>query len=95
MWLNVLAAVCVGWACVPFFYTIFFCRPVSYYWDKSIEGGWCIDNDLYIKESIAAGVLSLVTDLIILVFPMPTIWGLKLRLKKKIAVTAILCVGGV
>lgn len=86
---------CISWACVPFFYTIFFCNPVSYYWDKSIEGGWCIENDKYMTESIAVGVLSLVTDLIILAIPIPSVWNLQIKTKQKVAVTSILCVGGV
>lgn len=91
--LYVVAACCVCWACVPFFYTIFFCDPVAYYWDKTIEGGWCVDNDLYIAESIAVGVLSLATDLIILIIPIPSVWSLKIKIKQKIAVTSILGVG--
>lgn len=92
--LLVVGVCCVAWACVPFFYTIFFCSPISYYWDKSSGDGWCVDNDKYIVESIAVGVLSLVTDLVILAIPIPSVWGLKIKTKQKVAVTSILCVGG-
>ena len=90
---NVVIVFVICWACVPFFYTIFFCSPVAYYWDRTIEGGSCVDDDQYILESILSGVISLVTDLIILMLPMPSIWHLKISFKKKVAVTCILCVG--
>lgn len=93
--LNVVAVAVVCWACVPFFYTIFFCDPIAYYWDKTIEGGWCIENDKYMTESIVAGVLSLVSDLVILIIPVPSVWSLKIKLKQKFAITAILGVGAV
>lgn len=92
--LDIMAVLVVCWSAVPFFYTIFFCSPVSYYWDKTIEGGWCVDNNLYMMESIIVGVLALVSDLVILAIPMPAIWKLQIKLKKKLAITGILCVGG-
>lgn len=91
---DIMAVLVVCWAAVPFFYTIFFCNPVAYYWDKTIEGGSCVDNDKYMLESIIVGVLALVSDIIILIIPMPSIWRLQIKTKQKIAVTSILCVGG-
>ena len=90
--LLVVGICCVAWACVPFFYTIFFCKPVAYYWDRDIYGQ-CVDNHKYMAESIAVAVLSLVTDLVILAIPIPTVWNLQMKRKQKIAVTCILCVG--
>jgi hypothetical protein len=32
------------WSCWTVFSAIFFCRPVEYFWDKSIVGGTCLSQ---------------------------------------------------
>lgn len=73
--------------------SIFSCKPVSYYWDKSREGGWCVNTDTYNNESLAMSVLGLASDLAILAITLPRVWRLQLKTKQKVAVTAVLGVG--
>jgi hypothetical protein len=42
---------------------------------------------------IGAGALSMITDIIVIIVPLPNIWGLKMPLSKKIALLMIFCLG--
>lgn len=91
--LDILAVLVVIWGSSNFFYTIWFCKPVAYYWDRTIQGGWCVDNELYMIESKIIASTAVVMDVIMLAIPIPTIWHLQIRLKQKIGITFILCIG--
>ncbi|KKZ67229.1 hypothetical protein EMCG_07079 [[Emmonsia] crescens] len=65
------------------------CSPVSAYWGAS-EGS-CLDQRAII---ICDSVISVVSDLIILVLPLPLAWSLHLDTKKKLRIMAILGAGG-
>ena len=56
------------------------CRPVAYFWDKTIEGGMCGD---YPALWIATAAISIATDLATLVLPIPHVWRLELERSKK------------
>ncbi|KAA6409428.1 MAG: integral membrane [Lasallia pustulata] len=87
--LGVMALTCCYCATV-FLETFLVCRPVAYNWDKTIVGGKC-GNQPTIYFS--AGLMNLLLDIVILVLPMPMLWGLKMPLFKKIALTAVFGMG--
>jgi hypothetical protein len=91
--LDTLAVLTVIWGSANFFYTIWFCKPVAYYWDRSIEGGWCVDNDVYMVESKIIASTAVVMDVVMLAIPLPTVWHLKIRLRQKMAISFVLCIG--
>lgn len=70
------------------------CRPVSYYWTQFTkpEGGKCV-YDLYNFYISYAGV-NVVTDVAILLVPMPIVWSLQMRRAQKLLVCGILLIGG-
>lgn len=65
------------------------CMPVSAYWlgDQSK----CLDQQAII---IGDSVASVISDLIILILPLPLTWSLQMETKKKIRVMGILAAGG-
>jgi hypothetical protein len=71
--------------------TIFVCTPTAYFWDKSINGGHCIDIH---ASFLSHAVLSMILDFMILILPMPIFWGLNLPKKQKIMLTSVFAVGG-
>jgi hypothetical protein len=73
------------------FGSIFACTPVSYFWDRSIANGHCI-NLLAFWFSNAS--LNIVTDLMICVLPVPVLKGLNLPRKQKYGLIAVFIVGG-
>ncbi len=65
------------------------CRPFAFLWDRSINGS-CGNQksfDLFI------GVLNPLMDVTTVVLPMPVIWGLQARMKKKLVVAGMFSMG--
>jgi hypothetical protein len=66
------------------------CSPISRFWDKTIDGT-CLDQTAII---LADAVVSSVSDLIILILPLPLTWSLQMTTKRKMRVMGILGAGG-
>ncbi|KAJ0421575.1 hypothetical protein BJY00DRAFT_106748 [Aspergillus carlsbadensis] len=62
------------------------CKPVRAFWDKTIVTGKCFSNDTMFAITMYQGVLMFICDVVIIVLPMPAIWGLQMALKKKLLV---------
>ncbi|KAL4879034.1 hypothetical protein BJY04DRAFT_220630 [Aspergillus karnatakaensis] len=73
------------------FAAIFQCSPVQYAWDKSIVGGTCFDQQAFYRYVSPPNIL---TDLLILILPMPYVWKLHTRLTQKLALTGVFLLGG-
>ena len=69
---------------------VFQCIPISYTWDKRTPGR-CLDLILLYYLGAANNI---VTDLMILVLPMPVVWNLQMPRSKKYAVTGVFLMGG-
>lgn len=91
--LNGLAVFNIIWGIVSLMVSLFSCTPVTYYWDKSTSGGWCVNTKIYNNESLAFSVLGLVVDLAILATPQSRLWKLQIRKSHQRAIAAILGVG--
>lgn len=59
------------------------CRPISQFWSPTVNGT-CGNERVF---GITASALNLVTDVIILIMPMPMLWGLHMPVAKKIQLT--------
>jgi len=79
------------WACGAWLGSLLECRPVSYFWDKTIDGA-CVDNPL-ITVGLTSGVLSCVGDIFIFSMPFPVLAKLQLNTKKKVALCGVFMVG--
>lgn len=80
------------WLIGVWFSTLFECHPISYFWNKTIEGGRCIANPL-ITIGLTSAVLSCVGDMFIFAMPIPVVMGLNMNRRKKLALAAIFAVG--
>ncbi|OJJ66259.1 hypothetical protein ASPBRDRAFT_138327 [Aspergillus brasiliensis CBS 101740] len=67
------------------------CQPLAHFWNQ-FQGtsGTCIDTDTFF---LAAGIINMVNDIIILLIPFPQIAKLQMNRRKKIAVCLILALG--
>lgn len=72
------------------FVAIFQCSPVAYEWNKSIEGGQCIDQIAFARYMAIPNV---VTGAFMLVMPLPLAWRLNLTVSARLALTATLLHG--
>ncbi|KAL9597518.1 MAG: hypothetical protein Q9179_004236, partial [Wetmoreana sp. 5 TL-2023] len=66
------------------------CRPLAYYWDRSIPNGHCV-NDLLIGYAITS--VNIVADLVVLVLPIPWLWGMNMAVPKRMAVVGLFVLG--
>ena len=66
------------------------CKPIAYNWDTTIEGGSCANQT---EAFEAVGILNLLTDIAIIILPMPWLWTLQLPITKKIGLTGIFGIG--
>ncbi|KAK3170138.1 hypothetical protein OEA41_009524 [Lepraria neglecta] len=82
--------VMVGWCIALIFSVIFGCKPVGYFWDKTIQGGHCINENVLSYGITAANIA---TDIIVLVLPIPWLWNLQMRTSKKLALSGIFVLG--
>jgi hypothetical protein len=69
--------------------TVFACTPVQSFWDRDIKGQ-CLDVGAI---GFANSALAITQDLIILIMPMPSLWGLQMKRWRKIAVAFMFAVG--
>lgn len=69
----------------------FLCSPLAFYWDKSIQGGTCLNTS---ATSLSVSVINLILDLIVIALPMPMLWGLQMATSRKMGLTAIFGIGG-
>ncbi|EAW19719.1 uncharacterized protein NFIA_027930 [Aspergillus fischeri NRRL 181] len=88
-WAYIIGIFVVLWViCITFLF-IFICVPVQKLWYPDLPGR-CINQ---VGTWIANAVSTIVTDLAILVLPMPQVWKLQLRLSEKIALTVAFSLG--
>ena len=85
-----LMAFVVAYGIARVFATLFECRPVSYFWDRT-RRGTCVD---YHALLTSVTVINMITDVAILVFPMPIVWKLRIPRKQKVSICLVFCVGG-
>ncbi|KAL8858879.1 MAG: hypothetical protein Q9178_004557 [Gyalolechia marmorata] len=83
----IIGVVVIGWFIASVVSTFLICRPVAYWWDKSIPGGHCI-NATTIHFSVVSPA-DILTNLAILALPIPWLWGLQMQKRKKWAITII------
>ncbi|CAG7951317.1 unnamed protein product [Penicillium nalgiovense] len=67
------------------------CYPIPKYWLGDQVEGSCLDQNAAL---IADSVISVVSDLIILILPLPLTWSLQMSLNRKLRVIGLLGAGG-
>lgn len=86
VWIAIAVLAATGLANILI--SIFSCTPIRAFWDP-LTPGTCIDEVAYYYWT---AIFNCITDLFILVAPMPVIWNREL--KHKVAVTALFLIGG-
>lgn len=89
--LVVAVIVVLNWLAFVFAST-FQCLPVAYQWDKSIEGGRCFDVLLFYRM---VNVPNIVTDIAMLILPIPMVWKLHTSRPRRIGLTVCFLAGSV
>ena len=80
--------ICYFIACIVTF--ILQCYPVHSFWQPAAAIHCINRNEFY----LAAAVLGLLTDVVLVTMPMPVLWNLKMTTKKKVQLSIVFFVGG-
>jgi hypothetical protein len=84
------AAFVVIWAMILFIGAFAICTPVQYNWDKFTTVGTC--GDIRMLWAVTGG-LNIFSDLVVMLLPMPYLYGLSLQLYKKIGLMVTFGIG--
>ena len=87
---NIVMAYLLVWLIAFFFAFIFQCTPVSQFWNQTGTGTCGQLIELYLGN----GFTSLVSDVVLMVLPLPMIWSLRIRLFQKILLSGVFMLGG-
>ncbi|KAL7275533.1 hypothetical protein RUND412_001517 [Rhizina undulata] len=68
------------------------CQPIAHFWDRSIEGK-CVNSSMLIRMADAYSALVIFTDFLLIVFPVPMFWNLKLPGRQKEIICFIMKLG--
>jgi hypothetical protein len=83
---GLLIANCVASAVTGFL----ICTPLNYFWDRRIPGGHCLNITAYLRW---IGVNNIVTDVAMLLLPLPIIRKLQISRNLKIGLTFTFATG--
>lgn len=89
--LLAMAAFILAWGLVGFFTSLFNCYPISSTWDTSVQGH-CIDYGLV---TLIFGILNIIIDVAMLVYPMPLVWRLQMSTRRKILLSLAFTSGSI
>jgi hypothetical protein len=86
----VVLPIIVGWTIASVGATIGQCVPIQGAWNKNLNAK-CIDSDVF---WVAYAVGNIITDVMVLALPIPSILSLKLRPRDKVLLCGIFLLGG-
>ncbi|KAL8643868.1 MAG: hypothetical protein Q9226_008069 [Calogaya cf. arnoldii] len=73
-----------------FLASLFECWPIEKNWEPTMSRGHCLKPKA--GTPYVSGVINVVSDIVVLVLPIPVIWSLKMNLRRKLRVIAIFSV---
>ncbi|KAF4960569.1 hypothetical protein FSARC_10442 [Fusarium sarcochroum] len=91
IWVS-LAVISI-WSLVLFFWNLFQCNPVEMQWDFRITDGTCVSADQIVAAAYAISVMTVVSDWLYALLPIPMLWSVKMTKQAKATVIVILGLG--
>ncbi|KAI0911169.1 hypothetical protein F4823DRAFT_319787 [Ustulina deusta] len=97
-WILGISIVVVGiWSFVIFFWNIFQCSPVQAQWDYTIlerdPKSHCVSADEIVSAAYSLSALTILSDWLYALLPIPMIWRVKMSSQAKSSVIAVLSLG--
>jgi hypothetical protein len=94
IWILRVSVVIVAiWSTPIFFYTIFQCTPVQAQWDYTILDKHCVSSESFVAAAYSISVMSILTDWLYALLPIPMIWSIQMSIQKKVTVAFLLGLG--
>ncbi|KAI1283632.1 hypothetical protein F5Y07DRAFT_157502 [Xylaria sp. FL0933] len=97
-WILGISIIVVGiWSFALFFWNIFQCSPVPAQWDYTILArdpkSHCVSADEIVSAAYALSALTILSDWLYALLPIPMIWRAKMTSQAKVSVIAVLSLG--
>jgi hypothetical protein len=89
-WVHLIAAFVVLSNTAAILGNIFGCIPIQKSWDIRVEGGKCANPLAFL---LATSALNFISDLSMMILPVPMLWALHLPWRDKIALMGIFMIG--
>ncbi|KAL1858252.1 hypothetical protein Daus18300_009998 [Diaporthe australafricana] len=81
------------WSLALWFWDIFQCSPVQAQWDYTIPNLKCVSAQEVVNAAYALSVMTIVTDWLFALLPIPMIWHVKMTSQAKATVVVVLGLG--
>lgn len=95
--LGISIAVVGIWSLVLFFWNVFQCSPVQAQWDYTIlekdPKAHCVSVDEIVNAAYALSALTILSDWLYALLPIPMIWHVKMTIQAKWSVVGVLGLG--
>ncbi|OIW29715.1 hypothetical protein CONLIGDRAFT_341213 [Coniochaeta ligniaria NRRL 30616] len=91
LWVSIV--VVALWSTVLFFWDIFECLPVPAQWDHTIPGARCVSTEQVVAAAYSLSVMTIVTDWLYALLPIPMIYHVKMTKQAKATVIVLLGLG--
>ena len=91
LWCAAIGVVTIAWFIAAVTSTFLTCRPVECFWDKSNPDCKCT-NGVHIGYFVTCPP-DILTNIAILVLPIPWLWNLHMQTRRKVAITLIFALG--
>jgi hypothetical protein len=87
---GILGLLTVLWNLGSFIAGLTLCQPIARNWDMTITDGFCGDQVMYYMW---LGIINVVTDIVMLLLPLPFLYNLNLKLRKKVVLLGMFSIG--
>ncbi|KAL5606149.1 hypothetical protein BROUX41_006083 [Berkeleyomyces rouxiae] len=81
------------WSVVILFWNILQCDPIESQWDITIEDRKCVPSNQVLNAAYSVSVMTIVTDWLYAILPVPMLWDVKMNTQTKITVIVVLGLG--
>lgn len=69
------------------------CTPVEGNWDPTVEGRKCMELKKFMDATYVLSAITIFTDFVCALIPLPIIWKLNLNRKTRIGIMAVIALG--
>jgi hypothetical protein len=94
IWILRISMVVVAiWSVAIWIYDLFQCIPVQAQWDYTIENAKCVSGSSFIAAAYSISVMTILTDWLYALLPIPMIWSVQMSVQTKVTVAFVLSLG--
>jgi len=91
--LKISMVIVTIWSLAIFLFEIFQCNPLQAQWDFTIQNSKCVSGDSFVAAAYSISVLTVITDWMYAIIPIPMIWSVQMTTQKKVTVAFVLSLG--